>query len=767
MLATEREVIEGCLERNARRHIAPGEREVTLQLDNGLYVVERRPAPASEAVVNAALRARPSLSAEQREMVRRLTTSRDAVMVVRGHPGTGKTLALDACRQIWERSGRTIVGCALSGRAAAELQAGAGIESATIERLLLDCVQYRQEILPRGDTVVVVDEAGMVGTRLLGRVLTAAAKSDATVVLVGDDRQLPEIDAGGAYRGLCERLGAVELVDNRRQREEWERQALVLLREGRSDEAMAAYVEHGRVVLGPSSDCVRARLVADWWAAERSGGDNIMVALRRADVGELNERARALRVAAGEVAGPILRLPTGEFAVGDRVVTTRNRRSLGVVNGSRGTLVAVDERQRTMTVHLDGRRLHEPGALRVLPAEYLDASHLHHGYAITGHKAQGMTADRAFVLGDESIYREWGYVALSRGRAENRLYVVAGDLEPTDDSGHGRIPTTQSESLTLRLIQSALMKSSEQRLALDQFQKLAGRLPAAELAPPPIAPKDLDDAGLRAAAAAAERALTHREPFPDLAEPNLVDTGRTVVLLSDQHRSLTERRARLEAEMEVNLARLTDTDGLIARRRHREERGWVQGYLSRGRRDIADIDRQLPQLETRMGAIRGDQVAVDNWCRRHADAARRWRGLYDEACARIGRRVQAARAAPSIASHAMPPASFSAQWEWWSSAVEVERSRLWEGPQPAGNQAPAQPKRHGQPATSLAVRPDVAAVVGRVDAAEAAAERRRERQRGRARRPGFGSDHGHSTRVHERQHGAEQEQTARGPRILP
>ena len=733
MLATERQVVEGCVERNARRQIAPGDREVTLQLDDGRYVVERRPAPASETVVDAAVRARPSLSPEQREMVRRLTMSTDAVMVVRGHAGTGKTSALDACRQVWEKSGRTVVGCALSGRAAAELQAGAGIESTTIERLLLDCVQDREQTLPWGEAVLVVDEAGMVGTRLLGRVLTAAARSDATVVLVGDDHQLPEIDAGGAYRRLCERLGAVELVENRRQGEEWERQALVLLREGRSDQALVAYMEHGRVVLGPSNDCVRARLLEDWWAAERAGGDNIMVALRRADVAELNERARALRVAAGEVTGPALRLPTGEFAVGDRVVATRNRRSLGVVNGSRGTVAAVDERQRTLTVRLDSRRPDEPDTLSVLPAEYLEAGHLRHGYAITGHQAQGLTADRAFVLGDESIYREWGYVALSRGRAENRLYVVAGDLEPTDNSGHGRIPATQSESLTLRQVQSALTRSSEQRLALDQFQKPAGRLAAAELAPPPTAPKDLDDAELRAAADTAERALIHREPFPDLAEPNLVDPGQTVIQLSEQHRSLTERRTRLEAEMAVDLARLTETDGMIARRRHREERGWVQGDLSRNERDIADIDRQLPQLEGRIGAIRGDQVAVDTWCRRQADAARRWRELYEEGCARIDRRVQAAGAAPTIAGHASRPASVREQSEWWSAAVAVERSRLWEGSRSAANQAQSHTKGHGQPELApAAVRPDVADIVNRVDAAEATAERRRERQRQRA-----------------------------------
>jgi conjugative relaxase-like TrwC/TraI family protein len=763
MLATERAVIDGCLERNARRRIAPEDREVTLELTDGSYVVECRPKPIPDAVVEAALRARPSLSAEQRQMVRRLTMSDDAVLVVRGHAGTGKTSALDACRHIWEGSGRTVVGCALSGRAAAELQAAAGIESTTIDRLLIDFVDYRPEILPRGDAVLVVDEAGMVGTRLLGRVLTAAEKSDATVVLVGDDRQLPEIDAGGAYRGLCERLGAVELVDNRRQREEWERQALVLLREGRSHEALAAYVEHGRVVLGPSADCVRAHLVADWWAAEQSGGgDNVMVALRRADARELNERARALRVAAGDVAGPTLALSAGEFAAGDRVVTTRNRRSLGVVNGSRGTVTAVNEHSRTLAVQLDA------GRATVLSAQYLDAGYLAHGYAITGHKAQGMTADCAFVLGDEAIYREWGYVALSRGRAENRLYVVAGELDPTDDSGHGRTPASPSERLMLDMVGRALMDSHEQRLALKEFEAVAG--PVHETEPPPPPPsqraRELGDAALRAAAAAAKEALVHREPFPDLAEPNLAYPGRTVAHLSEQHRDFTERRARLHAKMETSRARLEATEGLVARRRHRQERRWWQNDLTVGARDIAEVDRQLPQLEARMNSICADQVAKVTWRQRRAEVARRWRDLQDEACVRIGRRVQASAAAPSIAGHAAPPASFSAQWGWWSSAVELERRRLWEDAQPSKSQTPAQAKRHGQPPTALAVRPDVADIIDRVDAAEAAAERRRERQHQRAGKLPVDSEYGRPiSRRYGHQRIAEQEQNVRGPSV--
>ena len=730
MLATERRVIAGCSRRNVEaRQRATGPREVTTTAWDGSRCTTRRTEPVPSEIVEGALRARPSLSHEQRAMVRRLTTSHDAVLLVRGHAGTGKTSALDACRQIWERAGRNVVGCALSGRAAAELQAGAAIQSTTIDRLLIDLVEDSEQLLPWGDAVIVVDEAGMVGTRLLDRLLTVADKQDATVVLVGDDRQLPEIDAGGAYRALCERLGAVELVENRRQREEWERQALVLLREGRSQEALVAYVEHGRVVLGPSGESVRSRLVADWWAAEQTGGgDNVMVALRRADVRELNERARALRVAAGDVTGPTLTLPTGEFAVGDHVVTGRNRRALGVVNGSRGTVVAVDEQQRTVTMQLDSSRPNNPGPVTVLPAEYLDAGHLSHGYAITGHKAQGMTAERAFVLGDEAMYREWGYVALSRGRAENRLYIVADGLEPRDDTGHGRIPASSSESLTLGMIQGALTDSREQRLALKEFEAAAGKLPRPERPPPPPPAENLDDRALVATAEAASKVIRRGEPFPALAEPNLHDPARTAAELHERHRDLTERRAELEVKVTAQRAQLAATEGPIARRRHRHDREERQRQLWVCSRQLADIDQHLPVVEARLSNIRNDQLALDGWHQRKAEVAWRWRELYEEACVRIEHRVQAAEAAPSSAGHPAPPPSLVARSDWWWSAVELEHSRLWEGEQPTDGDAVQRSERGDEALLASARWPDVADTLGRVDEAEAAAARR-QRQR--------------------------------------
>lgn len=156
-----------------------------------------------------------------------------------GAAGSGKTHALAAARDAWDDAGYTVIGCALAARAARQLQDDSQIPSVTLDRLLID--------LDRADTpglttrtVIVADEAAMIGTRRLGRLLDHADQAGAKVVLVGDPCQLPEIEAGGVFTGLAQRVGAVELVENRRQKDPVERQALAELRAGRIDEAIGA-----------------------------------------------------------------------------------------------------------------------------------------------------------------------------------------------------------------------------------------------------------------------------------------------------------------------------------------------------------------------------------------------------------------------------------------------------------------------------------------------------------------------------------------------
>ena len=365
--------------------------------------------------VDAALAERPSLNDEQRELVDALAWGGDGVQVVRAPAGTGKTFALDAAREGWQRSGVPVLGCALSARAACELRDQAAIDATTIAQLThaLD----RGAALSRGG-VLVVDEAGMAGTRDLARLAEAAEQAEGKLVLVGDDRQLPEIDAGGAFRALADRLGATELHEVRRQRHSWDRDALNALRDGDTARFAREYHQYGRIVVAQTADGARQALVDDWWQAFERGEEALMIAHRRADVADLNERARERMRDSGRLGRDELSADASRaFATGDRVVATRNDRSLGILNGQTGTLAEVGEGR--LEVEVDG------GARVELPSGYAEDGGLEHGYAITAHRAQGATVDRAFVLGSEGLYREWAYTALSRHCDEARFYVTA------------------------------------------------------------------------------------------------------------------------------------------------------------------------------------------------------------------------------------------------------------------------------------------------------------------------------------------------------
>jgi Ti-type conjugative transfer relaxase TraA len=393
MLATERELLTTAMSRRAE----------------GAGVV-------SQSDVDDLLRKRPELNAEQAAMVRDLTTSGDGVQVVRAAAGTGNTYALDAARQAWEQAGFKVYGAALSARAAIELRDQAGMETSTLARLRAD-LRSGHNLTP--NTVLVLDEAGTVGTRDLAEVARHADEMGAKLVLAGDDRQLPEIDAGGAFRALAKTLGASELREVRRQREAWDREAHTALREGKVDPWFDAYRDHDRLRGGRDAAGTRALLADDWWRAVREDPacDAVMVAHRRSDVEDLNRRARE-RLTAGGALGPDEVLASGRaFAAGDRVVACRNDRRAGVANGTRGWVREVHEERHSVTVEFDGRDRVELGA------GYLDEGHLDHGYALTAHRAQGSTVDRAFVLGSDELYREWGYTALTRHRDSAFFYM--------------------------------------------------------------------------------------------------------------------------------------------------------------------------------------------------------------------------------------------------------------------------------------------------------------------------------------------------------
>ena len=407
-----------------------------------------------------ALDAAGSLSDEQRTMVEAITTSGDGVSVVVGAANTGKTHAFGVAREVWERHGYTVIGAALAARAAANLQGDSGIPSCSLDRLLGQLDRGRLRLWC--DTVVVLGEAAMVGTAKLQRLLDHALRAMAKVVLVGDHHQLPEIEAGGAFAALAERLGAVTLSENRRQSDPVERDALAELRTGDVDEALSLLAATGHVHEHNDRTAARVAIVEAWLDdILDEGADSIMLAPSRTAVADLNEIARARLREFGAVEERDVHFGERSFAEGDWVMTTQNDYVLGVLNGRRGVItnIAADGNSLVATI---GDNEHPV----LLSRSQIEARLLDHAYAITIHKAQGLTCDTTHVLADENLYREAAYTALSRGRDANHLYVTPG--AGVDDS---HVPDDNDED-GLDALTRALANSRQQRLASIDLRDL-------------------------------------------------------------------------------------------------------------------------------------------------------------------------------------------------------------------------------------------------------------------------------------------------------
>jgi Ti-type conjugative transfer relaxase TraA len=360
------------------------------------------------------------LSSEQRRAFDHVTSGKDLGVVV-GYAGTGKSAMLGAAREAWESAGYQVQGLALSGIAAENLESGSGIASRTIASIEHQWGQGRELLTDR--SVLVIDEAGMIGSRQMERVIAEAEKRQAKVVLVGDPEQLQAIEAGAAFRSVAERHGAVEITDIRRQREDWQRLATRQLATGRTAQAMEAYAHAGMVVDSETRAEARSALI-DRWDRERiadPAASRMILTHTNQECDELNALARDAMKRSGALATDVaVETTRGDrlFGVGDRVMFLRNERSLGVKNGSLGTIQQVDHAR--MAVRLDDGRQ--------VAFDHKNYGDVTHGYAATIHKAQGVTVDRVHVLATPGLDRHAAYVALSRHRDAVHLHYGRDDF---------------------------------------------------------------------------------------------------------------------------------------------------------------------------------------------------------------------------------------------------------------------------------------------------------------------------------------------------
>ena len=565
-------------------------------VDGATRRTDERCAMVRPELVRQVLDRHVSAGEDQAAMVRDLTQGGAGVAVVVGRAGSGKTWALGLAREAFELAGHQVLGTAPTGIATVGLADEGFNETRTVDRLLLDLQHRRTEL--DGRTVLVVDEAAMVGTRKLAPLLEYAGRAGAKVVLVGDDRQFASIAAGGGFRALRLRLGASELTVNRRQVEAWEQRAIEDVRAGNLERAIAAYAEHDRIRAFEGRDDRDRALVADWWQAHEAGERPVIYAHRRSQVDQLNAVCQRLRAEAGQLGPERLTVGDRSFAVGDVVVLGANARDrLGVVNGTTAVIQELDLRGRAMTV----RTLEEepPRTVR-LPGWYLDAAvrpgqsrRVDLAYARTDMRSQGRTERRALLALDGAEDMQGGYVQLTRSKDRTDLYLTV-DPEPLGPDEEHPHPI-QEPRAPAELLARVLSRDGSKTLASDTPDLL-----------------DVRRLSTRELRAERDRLAALRAQCPP-------DRSRELRLAT--MRATEAEQARQQAHTGHQTAR-EQVAALTGSWRHRREVAVARERLVLASHALGTTTGQADQATERLGLLRRAQQRHQGWMEAHDQALR-------------------------------------------------------------------------------------------------------------------------------------------------
>lgn len=410
-----------------------------------------------------------SLSTEQIKGLFEITESGDLKMV-RGAAGSGKSTLLAAAKIAYRTQGYKVIGMALSGKAASGLQDGSGIESSTIHKFLFDYEKGKIEIDQH--TIFVMDESGMTGSELAQRVTDIAIKHNAKLILVGDERQLQSVSAGGAFKLIQDQLGNFsQLNEVRRQRNEADRDAANSIAGGEGSKALQSYIERNLIHVGQTVDTTRQTLVNAWLADTHDIEEKIIMAQTRNDVFKLNELARSrMNLAPGN----IIKTATGEreISIGERIMITKNNSKIGVKNGHFATVQDMKftrSGEVELSIVIDGQK----GAVKLQASGHEAFNHFDHGYAATVHKTQGATVDSAYFYASAFSDKELSYVAMSRHRDQCQIFTPLSKLEEALDRVGIELNADELEAdniqKTLERLGKALEKSHQKATSLDHI----------------------------------------------------------------------------------------------------------------------------------------------------------------------------------------------------------------------------------------------------------------------------------------------------------
>lgn len=366
------------------------------------------------------------LSDEQKAAYDLCVNSGENLSLIQGRAGVGKSYLLDAIRVAHEAEGFRVLGLAPTNKVAMDLKKE-GFEAKTCHSFLFAYKNNRETL--NSKTLVMVDEAGMLGTTLSVELLNVVKNSGAKLILVGDDRQLSSVERGGTFRFLSSRYEAVELNTVRRQTIGWQKDVSEVLAEGNVKRAVQLLEEHKAISWNTTKEESLTNLLKDWAKDRMLNPQHTrqIIAQRNVDVDALNQGARDLLRGSGQLGELEIICSTQRgrvaFAEGDRIQLTTTDKSQGLMNGSFGTIEHIDLKTKSITLHLDN------GEIKDLNPNTYDG--LRHGYAATVYKTQGATLASIYSLHSKTTNQATNYVSLTRQTKSLSLYVSQDETPST------------------------------------------------------------------------------------------------------------------------------------------------------------------------------------------------------------------------------------------------------------------------------------------------------------------------------------------------
>jgi Ti-type conjugative transfer relaxase TraA len=653
-------------------------------------VARARHQPAVSPAATDAAAASRSLRPDQRQAFDHAVAA-GGLKLIEGRAGTGKSYSLAAIRDAHALDGRRVIGLAPTNAVAQDLTADGFTNAGTAHAALFGLKNGRARWDRR--TVVVVDEAAMLDSKVTGELLTEARRAGAKVILAGDDRQLASIERGGLFTELRQRHGAAEISEITRQRTEWQRRAARDLAEGRFADALAAFDQAGAITWTRDHVDARMALVAAWKrdTAADPAATRFVFAYTNRDVDTLNAELRQVRRDRGELAGPDVRFETkhgpADFSPGDRVQFTDTLKPARIYNGNVGTITGINAETGVIRARLDAAS-GQVGREVVWSAADFDG--FRHGYAGTIYKGQGRTLDHTYLYHTHHWRAAASYVALTRQRESAQVFVAretARDVtQLVRQMARGEIKAASVAWATADELTPAqraqpdrpaaqagqkAVAGSRNTSAESYWQAVAGQPSTANPIPPLAQP-----AGEKEQAAPAILIPAFVDPAGRDSLGRGLDPASIAVVVTKDHAVQQERTAL------VHYLRGAYRDP-IAAKAQLDEMVKSQGWTSTAAR-LAPDSEQLGPLRGRVGLFAGARAKADRVAAMRAAAAiasgmDRIAAAERRAAETYRSDVAAQRRADAVAIPRLSERAEAAVAQLAAAPDEAARAALWQG----------------------------------------------------------------------------------------